>query len=431
VTKHQVDVLVIGAGAGGLFTAALLARRGYRTLIVERLDQIGGRASTRQVDGFAVNTGALGIEIGTETELVFKEIGADLVLRQPRPGIVIRSLGRDTNISTGLLGLVFRLSTHLLRFALRLIPPLRPAATESTHEWVMRFTQNATVLGVVHNFVGSIFAASPKQLSARLFLHYLTTQGAFKKFGFPPGGTATVWSTLRSAFTRDGGEIWLNAETKRLTFCAEGKVSGAIVSRAGAEVAVAAHLVVSDIGPAATIALCSEKNLPNDYVATVYAGDQPSAIITLYFASRTPLAAFPGFACFSHTRRLCYAASFTPTCPENSPPGWYFYCGASVPHPAVGDFDAALEIELLKSDLREQFPGFDAACIIDVVVTRDEWPAQRAIAGYDLPHATPIANLWNVGDGVKQWGSATTSACAETARIVADEICRINRVELK
>jgi len=34
--KMQFDVVVIGAGAGGLFTAARLAHRGYRTLVVER-----------------------------------------------------------------------------------------------------------------------------------------------------------------------------------------------------------------------------------------------------------------------------------------------------------------------------------------------------------------------------------------------------------
>jgi hypothetical protein len=76
----------------------------------------------------------------------------------------------------------------------------------------------------------------------------------------------------------------------------------------------------------------------------------------------------------------------------------------------------------LFSDLREQFPGFDQARVLAVDVTAHEWPAQRAITGYDLPNTTPVANLWNVGDGVKPWGDAGTAACAETARIVVTEI---------
>src|ERR1700729_3662309 len=51
------DVLVIGAGAGGLFTAARLAHQGYRTLVVERLDKVGGRASTDDIDGLKGNNG--------------------------------------------------------------------------------------------------------------------------------------------------------------------------------------------------------------------------------------------------------------------------------------------------------------------------------------------------------------------------------------
>ena len=64
MSTTQFDVVVIGAGAGGLFTAARLAHQGYRTLVVERLDKVGGRASTDEIDGFKVNNGAIVIEVG-------------------------------------------------------------------------------------------------------------------------------------------------------------------------------------------------------------------------------------------------------------------------------------------------------------------------------------------------------------------------------
>ena len=56
------DVLVVGAGAGGLMTAARLAHLGYRTLVTDRLGHVGGRASTRDVDGFKINNGAIVID---------------------------------------------------------------------------------------------------------------------------------------------------------------------------------------------------------------------------------------------------------------------------------------------------------------------------------------------------------------------------------
>jgi phytoene dehydrogenase-like protein len=120
---------------------------------------------------------------------------------------------------------------------------------------------------------------------------------------------------------------------------------------------------------------------------------------------------------------LAYAANLTVTCPEMAPPGWQLYAGASAPHPAVGDFDADAEIALLKDDLREHFPGFDSARILSVQVCAGEgWPAQRAIAGRDWPQTTPIPNLFNVGDGVREWTGAGQSGCVESARLVTERI---------
>jgi phytoene desaturase len=44
------------------------------------------------------------------------------------------------------------------------------------------------------------------------------------------------------------------------------------------------------------------------------------------------------------------------------------------------------------------------------------WP------GPDLPPGTPVANLWNVGDGVKEYANGGITACAETAQIVAGQV---------
>ena len=72
--------------------------------------------------------------------------------------------------------------------------------------------------------------------------------------------------------------------------------------------------------------------------------------------------------------------------------------------------------------LREQFPNFGQAKILSIRVMRDDWPAQRSCAGYDLPRETGIDGLWCVGDAVKQYGNGGTQACAETAKIVTDAI---------
>lgn len=54
---------------------------------------------------------------------------------------------------------------------------------------------------------------------------------------------------------------------------------------------------------------------------------------------------------------------------------------------------------------------------------RGEWPAQRSVAGLDLPRETSLANLWNVGDGVREYANGGIQACAETAKLVVEQVC--------
>ncbi|NLS74384.1 amine oxidase, partial [Bradyrhizobium brasilense] len=202
----------------------------------------------------------------------------------------------------------------------------------------------------------------------------------------------------------------------------DGRVEGVTVLRNGELVRVDTDLVISNAGPKATVALAGSEAFPADYIARVKNDLRPAANIVINVASREPLISHPGIVTFGKTRRLCNMANLSATCPELAPPGWHLYVAYAVPVPALGDFDADAEVALALEDLREQFTNFDQAKILSIRVMRDDWPAQRSCAGYDLPRETGIEGLWCVGDAVKQYGNGGTQACAETAKIVTDAI---------
>jgi phytoene desaturase len=418
----EFDALVIGAGAGGVCAAARLAHQGYHTLLVEARDRVGGRASTQEIDGFLVNTGALVIETGGAVEATLREVGKPLELYVPQPATVLRWAGRDLNADTGPIGWGRSAAPRLLQMSTHVFPWLRPQHGQSVTAWLNRITRSKIVHKLVDNVVGAMFAASGDDLPADVFLHYFAQGSAFKKIGLPPGGAIEVWKPLIGVVVENGGQVWLKSTVKRLTIGAHGQVDGAIIDRNGEQLTVRAKVVVSDIGPLATVALAGADHLPPGYADRVARATDPSAIITVHFASQTPLANFDGLALIAKSRRLVYVANFSAPEQQRTPKGWYLYCGASVPRPARGQFDVEAEKRLLLADLREQFPGFDAARILAVNVTAHDWPAQRAITGYDQPVITPISNLWNVGDGAKLWGQAGTAACAENARVVVEQI---------
>ena len=431
-TENRFDAVVIGAGAGGLFTAARLTKQGFRTLVVERLDKVGGRASTDDIDGFKVNTGAIVIEVGGITEQTCREVGARFDIREPQPPILYRIAGKDVDVTGG--GWGFLLG-KLTRQGAKLVKGIGAARNDSglpedelsTADWVRKYTKNEGVHGIFRNMCASVFAVGSEDLPARVFLTYFTRKSAFKRFGFHPEGTIGIWRALAEVVENNGGAVWLSTPVTKI-HTESVTVTGVDVTRDGETVRIEAPVVVSDVGPAATVSLLGEENVPPDYQDLVKKGDRPTSMISVNFASQERLIDVPGMLSFSKSRRLAYIANFTDVCPEMAPEGWNLYVGTSVPDNPTGDFDEEAETEFLLQDLRDNIDDFDSrARILNIAVTRDDWPPQRAVAGYDMTHDTPFAGLWNVGDGVKEYANGGTTACAETAQLVVDKIIATHR----
>jgi len=424
MSDRAFDAVVVGAGAGGLCAAARLAHGGLRTLLVDDHDRLGGRASTEEIDGFKVNVGAIAIELGGVFEETCRLVGAPLDIRAPEPASGFYIDRKYIDVGRGgwslLLGQLTKQASRILEKFADARSGNLPDGRQSTEDWLKSYTSNATVHAIFRNLCAAIFACNASELPARAFLTYFTGKGAFKRFGFCPQGTVGVWNALGAAVARNG-EIWLSNKVVAI-HSSNGIVEGISLLRDGETVRIDCPIVVSNAGPAATVALAGEAAFPRDYVARVKSTLRPAANIVINIASQTPLMTHPGIVTFGKTRRLCNIANLTATCPELAPPGWHLCVAYAVPVPALGAFDAAAETELALRDLREQFDDFSAARILSIRVMRDDWPAQRSCAGYDLPRETGIDGLWCVGDAVKEYGNGGTQACAETAKLVTDAI---------
>ena len=72
------QVIIIGAGPGGLASAILLASQGVRVKILERLPLVGGRTSHLQADGYTFDLGPTFFLYPRVLEEIFRIGGADL-----------------------------------------------------------------------------------------------------------------------------------------------------------------------------------------------------------------------------------------------------------------------------------------------------------------------------------------------------------------
>jgi phytoene desaturase len=418
------DALVIGAGAGGLCAAARLVQRGCRTLVVESRDRVGGRASSVDEDGFTVNTGAVAIEYGGVLEETFRTVGAPFGIRVPEPATLFRLKGRTVDITGGGWG---KLINGVTRKGADLLSGLGSARTGdlpdeqlSVKAWLSGYTKNNTIHALFRNLCAAIFAVNSDEMPAKVFLTYFIQKGAFRRFGFSPTGTLGLMSGLADVVAGHG-DVWLDSSVTRLHVEA-GRVTGATVSRAGQTVELRPEIVISNAGPAATVALCGREHFDAAYLARMDRDLKATANIVVNVASRDPLLDVPGIVTFGITRRLCNLANLTVTCPELAPEGWHLAVAYGVPVPAVGDFDEAAEVAATLDDLRDEIRDFDRrARILSIRVMRGDWPAQRSIAGLDLPRETTLDNLWNVGDGVREYANGGVQACAESAKLAVEQ----------
>jgi phytoene dehydrogenase-like protein len=419
------DALVIGAGAGGLCAAARLAHLGYRTVVVESRDRVGGRASSVEEEGFTVNTGAVAIEYGGVLEETFRTVGAPFDIRVPEPATLFRIKGRTVDLTGGGWGKLVNGVTKKGAGLLSGLGSARggdlPDGQLTVKAWLDGHTKNRTIHALFRNLCAAIFAVNADEMPAKAFLTYFIQKGAFRRFGFSPTGTLGLMRGLADVVEKNG-EIWLDSAVTALSV-EGGRVVAATVARGGTAVEVRPSIVVSNAGPAATVTLCGREHFDAAYLERMDRDLRATANIVVNVASREPLLDIPGIVTFGITRRLCNLANLTATCPELAPEGWHLAVAYGVPVPAVGDFDEEAEIAATLDDLRDEIRDFDRrARILSIRVMQGDWPAQRSVAGLDLPRETSLDNLWNVGDGVREYANGGVQACAESAKLAVEQI---------
>ncbi|MCL5045542.1 MAG: NAD(P)/FAD-dependent oxidoreductase [Actinobacteria bacterium] len=425
------DAIVIGSGLGGLFAGARLAKNGLRVLVLEKADFLGGRFTTIPYKGFRLNTGGSVVALHGHLRQTFDELGIPFPdMSRPDPEVVYRVGGRDVPLPEkgGLRTLLDAVMDdgeerdRLLRAVKRAFSWRLPPKNIAFSDWIRLHTQNREVYNVFRSFAGTMLSANLEEAPAANFLAILRDTRQYP-YGLPRFGASSLVDALAGFIAGNGGTIVKRALVTRIAVedeCVKGVVYN--VNRAPRELAVGGRFVVSNATPLQTARMVESSAVKGQYLKEVTDTIKPVSAVETVVASSRPLFD-AGILCLVGSKRISQIVAVSNGCPEMAPAGRHLYISYNPPASSWGPNDVELETRLVLEDWRDNFKDFDRDCrVLCIKKFSGEYPALRTLPGETLPPATPIQNLYAVGEATGPANSAGSEECALSAAVACRDI---------
>lgn len=424
--KKQFDAVVVGSGVGGMCAAALLAHHGMRVLLAEKGRYLGGRFSTVSHDGYQCATGGLAVPVSHNMEQVCNTVGVDSGVKpSTRVGMWLDGQWHDLS-KGGTRKLIARVSQGEDE-AGRVIGALNAALQASTlprhlsfRDWLDQYTSNPRIHGIFQATISSLLTVNSHELRADQYFELIKVIAPLR-FGFIEGGSISLWKRMAELIETAGGEVWTGARAERIN-TDQGRAGGVRIRKDQQWHDVSAAVVVSNVGPAGTVALIDDADLDPGYRREINEKMTPTAIMWLHFSSDELLMDYSAISVGCSRRvNMIDVPSFEAG--GVAPPGKHLYTVGAAPENSLNPGDIKQEFAEVMKDLNEIFPDFEKRTrILTSTCYRGKWPGFRTVPGKHVGHRTPIPNLYNVGDAACPVGFEGSMGAAKSAQLACAEI---------
>lgn len=244
--KNNFDVIVIGTGLGGSAVSVLLARAGFKTLILEKNERIGGSCSYYTKDGFKVDIGTHMFTRGNRGPIgvVQHMVGIPERIQFIQTKDLALAKGMGFNIvlpsSRYRLPYFFAKLFHQLQVPLREVPKViklfYDLATmpdeeidrwnhKNVEEFIRRYTTHPQLFAYLGFLLGLYFVLPLWETSAGEAIWCYKRMFRDNSLSYPRGGAITVPETFIQTATSLGATLLTTAEAKKIVV-ENGKVLG-------------------------------------------------------------------------------------------------------------------------------------------------------------------------------------------------------------
>ncbi len=284
---NSYDVIVVGAGPGGISCGALLAKWGLRTLVVDKNSQVGGKSMTVSKRGFRYEYWPIAAcpSTGTRFHSLLKMLGLEeeVELIAPDPlglmhyetpsgeirTMVIPGAGRPADPTTlfKMLGVTDAEMTEVMRLLTDIFSMSAPALDPLDDVNLLQFLDGYQIPRSVYSMLATLQSEGTLELPGdiacasefvRVFMQNNTQGGGL----YPEGGFGRMYEAMAGVVRANGGEILLRTKAKQITV-KNGRVSGVVTDKG----VFHAPIVVSNAGLQPTVLkLVGEEHFDRSYV---------------------------------------------------------------------------------------------------------------------------------------------------------------------
>ncbi|MBL8629311.1 MAG: NAD(P)/FAD-dependent oxidoreductase [Rhodospirillaceae bacterium] len=444
------NVVIVGAGVGGMCAGALLAKNGYNVTVVDRIDTVGGRTRTQNVGGYGVPRGAVSFQMHGILPTICKEVGAEFEIRPvnemwfwikgsdefvqlPAKSGIGKMIEMFMKVHGGGGGTKAMaqvgLQLSIAKIGAAFKDPGAAAVGDdgpTFRQWIEQYTDNKELIALFHTITSAVSAVNDFEYPARhWFAHFAAADARMDKYALLPGGMMAVSQALGKTIEARGGKILLNTPVLKIE-SAGGKATGVTVQINGGNKTIPADIVISNAGPTLTMSLAGEDALDKKYVDHVKSRIRPTPIVATFVVSDEPLFEPKSAILAAGLRRIVTGVPLTNICPEWAPDGKHLMSFYGTPASCLKPMDKEDERQANMADVLDLFPDFEkkGGKFLDVQL-RDIGDADvvaRSWPGYNVPVHTSMPNLFNVGDACGPAGFIATPAAAMSARMATDHI---------
>ncbi len=455
---ENYDVLVIGAGLGGLACAALLAQGGKKVLVVEKRSRVGGRSTTRFADGMTVDYGLHLMAAGGHIERLLTKIGSKIKYVYTDPLYYFHD---DDKI----FGIPNRLSDYQnfeyipateRKECIDILETIREMPFEEIEnydsmpfkDWLTKATSSEAIRKTLTVIADALFTQSnPRDISTgavfRCFRQALKSDNYWNAYP-EKGGFIAISLALADVVEKCGGKVLTDTAVREISV-RNGKVVQVIAENSDSILKIKAPIVVSNLPIVDIFSLVPSDIFPRWFVERIHLLERnlhqwPSATFGASFVANKPLhnlksiIAIPPFSPANKVgpSYIRWVGSMSNINPSVCPPDVHvFTYGYTIPRAYadylrdMGESVYLKNAENLTEELWEIFPDYDQSAVIRSspgLGRATDWgmqfPGNSWRQRVDVK-APAVDGLYFVGDMVLGWGQATDLAthsgilCAE------------------